>query len=104
MTTQTTRRLSKFAPRGSLQLREKLVDHGYWDYLEAGQLEWPDNSETKEEWKERMEREGEYADHVIIQLTANVLNRDTLYSTMSYGEYSTCLSFLSEGCWECYSK
>ena len=68
--------MSKFEPRGSLQLREKLVDHGYCDYLEAGRLEWPGNSETKEEWKERMEREGEYADHVMMQLTANVLNRD----------------------------
>ena len=60
-----------------LQLREKLVDHGYWDYLQDGRLEsihstppveWPDYSETNEEWKERMKREGEYAEHVMMQL------------------------------------
>ena len=30
-----------------------------WNYQEAGQLEWPDNSKTEEEWKERMKREGD---------------------------------------------
>ena len=54
-------------------------DHGFWDYLEAGRLEWPDNTETKEEWRDRMEKDGEYADHIMMQLTANVLNRDIIF-------------------------
>ena len=63
----------------SQKFREKIVDFGYNLFIITGRLDWPyEDNETPEDWIEKMKRSGEFGDHIFLQLTANVLNRDII--------------------------
>lgn len=56
------------------QLRIKLVQTGY-NSIKAGKLHWP-STDSLEQWKDAMGREGTMGDQIILQAASNLLLRD----------------------------
>jgi hypothetical protein len=65
-------------------MRERLVATGYYGQILPGRISWPapdpatghNDFGTAEEWMENMKGDAFYGDHVMLQVAANVFNRD----------------------------
>ena len=69
--------LSDFAET-HIELRTRIVLNGYDLFLKSKKFTWPDDPKlgTMREWKQKMLRDGEWADMIALNLTASVLGID----------------------------
>ena len=75
------RALHDFASN-AYEMRTKLIDYGYFGFILLKRIIWPEDDPdspesfgTPESWRDAMSVEGAMGDHVMLQVTANVLNR-----------------------------
>ena len=73
------RSLKNFATN-SEDMRQRLVWNGYFGQIIPGRIAWPNDPAvgSPEDWEKKMKTSGIFADHITLQIAANVLNRDII--------------------------